>query len=128
MLLDDRDAAQQISEHSHAEDPSDSAEDIEGNEPAVVHLSDARHEWREGPDDGDESRVDDRLAAVLFVEGMRAGQMLAAEPAGIRTVEDGGTRASTQRVAERIAEDGRGHEDEIHDEHVQIPGPGHRAD
>src|SRR5260370_12032217 len=108
VLLHDRDTAQQIAEHGHAEHPSDPTEYVEGNEAGVVHPSYTGDEGSERTDDGHESRVDDGLAAVLFVEGVGAVQMLAAKPAGIRTAEDGWSGAPAQRISERIASQTRG--------------------
>src|SRR5260370_29436314 len=109
MLLDDRDAAQQVSEHGHAKNPSDSTEHIEGNKSAIVHFPHARNERSEGPHNRNEPGVDDGLAAIFFIEDMSPLQMVAAKPAGMPAAEDGGTGSPSQRVSKRIAQNSRGH-------------------
>src|SRR3712207_7980708 len=46
------------------DDPADASEDVIRGEAAIRHLGHARDDRREGPDDGDEARHHNRLAAV----------------------------------------------------------------
>src|SRR5918998_5894416 len=75
--LDER--AEEVAGEDHAEDPGEAADHVVGDELPVGHLRRARHDGREGADDGDEARDDDRLAAVLLVKLMRLFEVARAE-------------------------------------------------
>src|SRR5690606_40443710 len=53
--------------------------DLESEEARIMHAADAGHERRERADDRHEAREHDRLAAVPFVETLRAHEMLRSE-------------------------------------------------
>ena len=64
-----------VAEQEHADDPADAADDVVEEERAVLHLRRAGDDRHERPDDRDEPGDDDRLAAVLLVEGLRLQQV-----------------------------------------------------
>src|SRR5262249_900265 len=107
---------------------ADPAEDIEGNEPDVVHLSDAGHKRRKCPDNRDKTGVHDRLSAVFFVESVRTIQMLPAEQPRIWPAENFGACPPSERISKRIAGDRRHHQDHVHSEQIQVASAGYRAD
>ena len=90
---------------------SSGADDVEEEELALVHLGDAHDHRDKGPDDGDEAGQDQRLAAVLFEEGVGAFHVLALEQPGIGLVEDRRAGLGTDQVAGLVAHDGR-HDDQ----------------
>ena len=128
MLADERYLAEFVAEQGHAGYPTDAATHAEGKEAQVRHLGHARDERGEGADDGDESGVNDGLAAVLFIEALSSDHVVALEEAGIGTIEDSGTRAAAQQVTGAVANHGGGHQHQIHDHDVQIAGAGYDAD
>ena len=81
-LVDVRDrAAEEVPGPRHAHHPSDAADDVVGEEAAVVHLPDTRHDRRERADDRHEPRDHDRLRAVPLVELAGALDVLGVEQA-----------------------------------------------
>jgi hypothetical protein len=87
--------------HRHA------ADDVEHGEAPVAHRSDARDERRERPHDRDEARQDDRLAAVLLVEALRAHEVLLVEEARAFVREHLGADLAADPVVHRVADHGR---------------------
>ncbi len=76
-------APQEISEGEHAHDPADAAQNVVCQKSLVAHLADSRHRWSEGPNNGDETRQNDGLAAVLLVKMLGSKQMVFPEEKGI---------------------------------------------
>src|SRR6266542_834811 len=112
--------AQVIPDQGHRDDPQQSAEDVEGQEAAVLHLPHAGHDRRERADDRHEAGDDDRLAAVLLVEIVSAPQMRGIEETGAGTVEQSRTGLSPDPVADRVAEDGGGHQENVQPPDAQV--------
>jgi hypothetical protein len=109
------------------QNPADSAENIERKKLGVIHLSHAGHKRRERADDGNEARVNDGLAAMLFVESLRLQQMLPAKQARIGTLENVRTRAAAERIAGAVADDGRRHQQQVHINQIQMARARHHA-
>jgi hypothetical protein len=68
IVLDDRDAAEEIARRNKQENPERAANDIEEQKAFVRHAADAGHERRECSYDRQKSRNDDRLAAMFLVK------------------------------------------------------------
>ena len=80
MIVDDRKLrCEEVSQQQHRPDPAERSEDVVGDERRVAHVGGAGDDRREGPDDRHELCHDDRLAAMLLVEIVRANQMRALE-------------------------------------------------
>src|SRR5262245_3717975 len=79
VVLDDWNVAERIARSCAEANPRDGANDVVEGELRIGHRARARHERDEGADDGNEPSEHDRLAAVLFEEGVRAREMLAIE-------------------------------------------------
>ncbi len=71
----------------------------------VVHRPDAGHERGERADDGDEAGEDDRLAAVLLVEAVRAVEIFLLQEADL-AAEGPRPDVGPDPVVDRVAEDG----------------------
>src|SRR5260370_39770279 len=127
MLADERHFTELIAEQGHECYPTDAPAYAKGKEAQVRHPSDTGDKRREGADDGDESGVNDGLAAVFFIELLRPGHIFPLEKAGIGTIEDSRTRAATQQVTGAVTNYSGGHQHQIHDYDVQIAGAGHDA-
>ena len=89
---------------------------------------DAGDEGRESANHGHEFRVDDGLAAVLFVKGVGALQMLLLEEAGIGAVEDGRTGAAAEQVSTPVPRQTGGGQQYDHDEEIELAGARHHSD
>ena len=64
----------------------------------VAHPPHTRDERRESPDDGHEAGDDDRLPAVLVIEGMRLFQIALLENLRVRITEKSGSEQSPDLI------------------------------
>src|SRR5262245_53269799 len=117
---------QQIAGPGHARHPADPAEDVEEEEAPVVHLTHPGHHRGERPDDRDESREHDRLAAVALVKLARADQMLAGEPPRLLLLEDPRSGPVADGVADAVADDGGRDQERVDHPDVQTAGRRHQ--
>ena len=72
---------EEVAAQRHRGDPADAARDVEQRELPVAHARHAGDDRHEGADERHEARDDDRLAAVLLVEGVRGLDVRGLEPA-----------------------------------------------
>ena len=72
LLLHDRQSAEEVAAEQERSTQATAADDVVDGERRVGHRADAGDERRERADDRHEAREDDRLAAVLLVELVRA--------------------------------------------------------
>src|SRR5262249_32265763 len=114
VALNGRDGAESIAGDNEEPDPRRGAGDIEEAESAVWHLADARDERRERPNDRHETRENDRLAAVLFVERLRADEVLLVEEQRRLALERARPDAVADRVIDRVPEHGGDEEEQHH--------------
>src|SRR6187397_2573343 len=75
VVLDERDVAEIVAAVDEKRNPQHAAAEAVHYEVKIAHAADARHERRERADYGHEAREHDGLAAVLFVELLRAVQV-----------------------------------------------------
>src|SRR5439155_17591337 len=112
VVTDVRDhSTQQVARPCHAGHPSYAAGHIVEEEPVIFHLTDARDDRREGPDDRDESGDDDRLRAVARIERPRPIDVAGVEQERLRPREEPRAEARPDRVAHAVPGD-RGDDEE----------------
>src|SRR5688572_1480579 len=110
--------------HRHPEDRPD---DGVRREAPVRHAADARHEGRERAHDRHEARNDDRLAAVLLVEGVRPVEVLALQEPPALLLEDTRAHVLADGVVDGVAEDGGDREEHEEDAEIERADAGERA-
>src|SRR5687767_8533552 len=98
-------AAEEVAGEQHGPYPEQAAEDVVEHEVPIPHLGDPRHDRRKRANDWHESRENDRLATMLFVELVGPVQVLLVEEAGVLPGEDAGTGLSPDVVADLVARD-----------------------
>ena len=76
VVLHPRDVAEQVAGIRERGHPRSGADHVVADELGVGHGADSGEEWREGAHDRHEAADDDREAAVLLVEAVRALQVL----------------------------------------------------
>ena len=96
-------AAQRVAEQSHAPHPGDPADDVVCEVARVLHSRRARHRRAERANDGYESREDDRLSAIGFVELLRALQVALLKEAGILALEESRPSLPADEVANLVS-------------------------
>jgi hypothetical protein len=126
VLADDRDVAEEEAGQHEQPDPENRSHHIVGEESAVAHRPDPGHERREGADDRNEPRQDDRLAAVLLVERVRAVEVLLLEKPDV-PLECPRADRGADPVVHRVAQDRRNGEQQHHHPHIQVAERGERA-
>src|SRR5262249_59250265 len=100
-----RDVAEEVAAEDEQPDPGDSADDVVGDEACIRHAADAGDEGCEGTNDRHEARDDDRLAAVLFVELVRALEILAFQKSDV-LLKDARADQMPNPVVDGVAADG----------------------
>ena len=92
-------AAEKVTGKNHSPDPQEPAENIVSQIVRVRHPGRAGY-WRaERSDDGNETRHDDGLAAVLFIESMRAFEMALLEEPRILALIQALSHLAADKVA-----------------------------
>src|SRR3990170_1280474 len=110
VLFHRRQAAEIEAGKNEEPGPDHSAEDVVSDKAPIGHRSDTCYEGREGADDGNEARQEDRLPAVPLVELLRAKEILPLDEANVLP-EDAGADAFADRVVDRVTGD-RSHRQE----------------
>jgi hypothetical protein len=96
-------SAQRITPHDHAANPQESAEDVKNQISRIAHLRSPGDGRAEGPHNGNKARDDDGLWAVLFVELVRALQVLLLEKARILAAVQTLPRFAADEIAQLVA-------------------------
>src|SRR5271156_5966099 len=98
--------ADRVSQQDHSPYPANSADDVIDKIARILHPCGAGYRGTKGPDDGDESRQDNRLGAVTFIKLVSARQMALLKKPRILAAEQGWARFSTDQVAQLVAGNG----------------------
>jgi len=108
-------APQKVACQGRAQNPNDAADDVVGDESAIVHAGGASDGGGEGADDGDKARQHNRFGAVLFVEGVGA---LKVGAEALVTAHQRHARPIADGVVHLVADDGS--EDGQRDQPTQV--------
>jgi hypothetical protein len=107
VFLHKGDVAEEETREGEQKHPNDPTDEVVRDKVAIRHASDARHEGREGADDGHETGEEDGLAAVLLEEGVGFIEVFLLDPLDIIGAV---TEVMTDPIVNGIAEDGGQHE------------------
>ncbi|BBG28987.1 regulator of polyketide synthase expression [Zymobacter palmae] len=116
IALNPRGPTKEVARIGQQQHPHHRPNDVIGQESAIAHAPHARHERRKGAHDGHETSNDDGLAAVAFIERLRAFQMLALEQLGIRVAKQLFTKEMPDGIVDRIPQ----HSSAQHQQHHQV--------
>jgi ABC-type antimicrobial peptide transport system, permease component len=111
VLVHELDLAEPGTEQRDARAPHHAADDVEGEEGAVLHAADAGDDRRERAHDGHEAGQHQGLRPVLLEELVGLDHVLLLEQAGVRAGEERGPDLLAEEVARLVAED-RGETDQ----------------
>jgi hypothetical protein len=123
-MPDERDVPEPVSKADHRRYPANSANNVEGEKTQVVHLADACNEGREGPDNRDELRVNDCLAAVPLVKRVSAVEIFTPENLRI-TPEEAVTNRRSEEEADPIPGDRSNREEHNNHADLELASAGH---
>jgi hypothetical protein len=126
VMPDERDIAEPVSKADHRRYPANSANNVEGEKTNVVHLADARNEGGEGPDNRDELRVNDCLAAVPLIKRVGAVEIFTPENLRI-TPEKAVTDSRPEQESDPIARNRSNREEHDYHADLELASPGHNA-
>ena len=107
MLLDKGHAAEEVSQKREQRHPHDAAHDVEEGETPEMHLAHARHERRNGADDGKETREEHGDAAVLVEEALRFGEVFLRQRLHLAAADDGLAHLAADPVVRGVAQNSR---------------------
>src|SRR4051812_45059608 len=123
MLVNSRNvAAQEISDEQHTPDPTESTDNVVNRVTPVSHLPNSGHDRHECAYDRHESRNDDGLAAVSFIELVGASEMLLVEQQRIFTREQLRAGRLADRIADGVSKDRRDGQQESEQPHIEDAG------
>src|SRR5262245_36852151 len=106
MLMNIRDhLAEEIAAEHHADNPTDTADDVVGNETLIFHGANACDHWRKGPDNRHEARDDDRKRAMTVVKLLGRDQVFFVEQERVFPAKKFRTGARADIVSDSIASD-----------------------
>src|SRR6188768_1079272 len=124
VVLDERDVAEIIAAVYEKRNPQHAAAEAVHDEVEVAHAADARHERCERAYYGHEAREDDSLAAVLFVELLRAVQVRGIEQTRALALEHARADEMADPVVRVVAAERR--HDQQREERVHVHRAGRR--
>lgn len=105
VFLNGRNITEEDSRRQKTHHPEYCPDNVIESEFGIPHLANAGDKGGEGSDNGNETRDDDRFAAVLIVELLGSGQMLSIKEPRCLTSKNSGADAPSNGVIDRISQD-----------------------
>ena len=124
MLLDERNAAKEISHQNERSDPRNAAYNVEQGELGEVHMAGTGNKRRERAEKRHKARNDDGQAAVFCEEMIELGHALGGQGLHLARVDNARSEESGNPVIGRITQNGSRIEDEQCRPHIETAAVG----